>query len=93
MGSTDPQTVTRLRAQFDLITESVEVLPLDAFGFIAERPLVKIDVEGSERAVLAGAKGFIAKHNPTIILESWGEPPPGYRRLGGDNWILESDHA
>jgi FkbM family methyltransferase len=33
--------------------------------------VVKIDVEGHERAVLEGARRIVAAHRPMIVLESW----------------------
>lgn len=43
--------------------------------------LVKVDVEGWEHAVLAGADGLLRDHKPILWLEFW---PDGLRRCGVD---------
>jgi len=54
----------------------VATLPLDVF---AERErldridLIKVDVEGAERAVIEGARQTLARLHPALILE-WNEP-------------------
>ena len=43
--------------------------------------LVKIDVEGHERAVLEGARGILEKHQPILLIESFGEKAQGVREI------------
>ena len=54
----------------------VEVQPLDAFTWRAVG-FVKIDVEGHELAVLAGAEATLAQHQPTLLVECNDEHNPG----------------
>jgi FkbM family methyltransferase len=49
-------------------TYAVEVRALDEFAFTDVR-FIKIDVEGSERAVLDGARATIARDRPLLLLE------------------------
>ena len=42
--------------------------------------LVKIDVEGMEREVLAGARDLIAKHRPIMLVEWLKSPKPQLRK-------------
>jgi FkbM family methyltransferase len=54
--------------------QSVQVRRLDSFSFAAPIGLVKIDVEGAERAVLEGAAETLVKHNyPKLLFEAWGD--------------------
>jgi FkbM family methyltransferase len=46
----------------------VDLVPLDAFGF-SDVAAIKIDVEGHETEVLAGARETIARCMPTLIVE------------------------
>lgn len=47
----------------------VPVVRLDDLTFEGEVGFVKIDVEGMEMGVLAGAEGLIARHRPSIAIE------------------------
>ena len=47
----------------------LSVIPLDSIPFINRISVIKIDVEGFEYFVLLGAKQFLEKHRPTIIIE------------------------
>ena len=52
--------------------ESVDVMPLDEF--VAERQLsriavIKVDVEGFEEEVIAGAANTLERHRPTLVIE------------------------
>ena len=54
-----------------------ELRPLDSFGF-RNVSVLKIDVEGFEDAVLAGAERLIGENRPVILLEILGgKPYPG----------------
>jgi hypothetical protein len=50
----------------------VETCTLDSFGF-TEVDLLKIDVEGHEMAVLAGARETISRCLPWLIIEALDE--------------------
>ncbi len=51
------------------VTElKIDVVPLDDFAF-EDVAMIKIDVEGHERQVLAGAEKTIARWRPTLIVE------------------------
>ncbi len=47
---------------------------------ITKTPLLLIDVEGYEIKVLKGAKDFIRKYSPTIIIEVWDKEVPQYKK-------------
>jgi FkbM family methyltransferase len=49
-------------------TYDVELRTLDSFA-ISNVRFIKVDVEGSEREVLDGAKGIIARDRPGLLLE------------------------
>lgn len=49
-------------------TYQVEVRTLDSFG-LADVRFIKVDVEGSEREVLDGARATIARDRPVLLLE------------------------
>lgn len=64
-GLLPPDGDTAQAKSFELRTESLdEALPP---GY--QPTLVKIDVEGAEEQVLAGAARTLAEHRPTVILE------------------------
>jgi FkbM family methyltransferase len=59
----------RTHAQFrNIQTHDVDIRTLDEFGLAGVR-FIKADVEGSERAVLDGARATIARDRPVILLE------------------------
>ena len=68
--------------------ERVEMRPLDSFGF-ENVSLIKIDVEGFEDEVLAGAERLIRESRPVILLEIMGgksypgAPTRGYFETAG----------
>jgi hypothetical protein len=47
----------------------VDIIPVDALG-LARCHLIKIDVEGMEGEVLAGAAATIARHRPVLYVEN-----------------------
>lgn len=47
----------------------VECVPLDALMFEGRIGLIKIDVEGMEMAVLAGAARLLQNHRPAVAIE------------------------
>lgn len=59
-----------------------EVLPLDAFG-LCDVDLIKLDVEGAEAIVLAGAINTLTRDKPVVFFEDNGLG----RRLYGDAWV------
>jgi FkbM family methyltransferase len=50
--------------------EAVQIVTLDELG-LPRLDFLKIDVEGMEMEVLAGAKGMIARHRPWCWVEYW----------------------
>jgi hypothetical protein len=50
--------------------ETSEARTIDSFGF-SDVSLIKIDVEGHEKAVLLGAAQTIRTQHPTIFIEIW----------------------
>ena len=59
----------RTHSQFrNMQTHDVDIRTLDEFGLVGVR-FIKADVEGSERAVLDGARATIARDRPIILLE------------------------
>jgi FkbM family methyltransferase len=62
-------SLKRTHAQFARNrTYEVEVRTLDGFGLTDVR-FIKVDVEGSEREVLDGARATIARDRPVLLLE------------------------
>lgn len=64
----------------------VRGIPLDAYELI-DVSLIKIDVEGHEPQVLAGARATIERCHPVIVIEDWkgeyGALLPGYKLAAG----------
>ena len=54
-------------------SEQVECAPLDSMGVVAPT-YVKIDVEGAEAEVLAGAAGTLGRWKPTVAIASYHRP-------------------
>ena len=72
------QTALRGREIPDDEGISVEMTTLDDFVFNAGNPvpdLIKLDVEGAEAAVLAGATRVLSEVRPTILVEVHGTEP------------------
>jgi FkbM family methyltransferase len=62
-------SLKRTHSQFhDSKTYDVEIRKLDEFG-LTDVGFIKIDVEGSEREVLDGARAILARDRPTLVLE------------------------
>jgi FkbM family methyltransferase len=59
------ETLTVRQTTLDDVVRTVGLVP----------DLIKIDTEGGERAVLAGARAILASARPLIVLESWPRPP------------------
>jgi FkbM family methyltransferase len=87
----------RTHGQFTKMrTYDVEVRTLDSFDLHDVR-FIKVDVEGSEREVLDGARATIARERPTILLELLSgthEDPGAYatsicRQFGYDAFIVQ----
>ena len=72
--------------------EAVQIAPLDQLG-LPRLDLLKIDVEGMEMEVLAGAKGMIARHRPWCWVEYWmvgAETIAGaFSGLGYDCYVVD----
>jgi FkbM family methyltransferase len=67
----------------DGLAEPVAATSLDAWAAetgLERLDLLKLDVEGAELRVLAGAAATLARHRPTIVVEC---NPPALRRVGG----------
>jgi FkbM family methyltransferase len=67
----------------------VDVRTLDEFGFQDVR-FIKVDVEGSEREVLAGARATIARDRPVLLLELLSGT---YADPGGETAAVCADFA
>jgi FkbM family methyltransferase len=61
-----------------VIERSIQTRTLDSFGF-SDVSLIKIDVEGHEEAVIAGAWETIRRNRPVLIVESEDRHNPGAR--------------
>lgn len=58
----------------DYIKMSVATDLLDTYVAMHEPPtVIKIDTEGFESKVLAGARTLLAEHAPRIVMEVWGD--------------------
>ncbi len=73
LGSTNSEIVDKLSQPSELKTEKVEQKMLDDYFPQIEhnRPLIKIDTEGNELAVLEGATKTLQDVQPMIIFECW----------------------
>jgi FkbM family methyltransferase len=72
LGSIDPEVRDRLGAGGALTTQAVRQTALDLYlpAAAGRRVLLKIDAEGAERLVLAGALRLIEQLRPLVIFES-----------------------
>lgn len=90
--------------------QSIEVATLSLDDFLRDQSVsrvsfIKIDVEGHEHAVLAGARETLAAHRPALLIETGQETPEtrrqihnqltalGYRMIGMryENHLLPAD--
>jgi FkbM family methyltransferase len=71
-GTIDPGVRDRIAAGSTLTNETVPQTALDLYlpAMKGRRVLLKIDAEGSERLVLAGARRMIEQLRPIVIFES-----------------------
>src|SRR4051812_45032736 len=75
----DPEIIGRTD-EMEVETRRIDDYDLPDVGFI------KIDVEGHELAVLAGAEATVARHKPTLLIECNDEhQPDAVQRLGA--WL------
>ena len=59
-------------------TSQVRAMTLDKYVDTHEIPdVIKIDTEGSEALILAGAQRLLSSHSPTIVMEVWGKGQSG----------------
>ena len=65
----DYSYLERVRHHYSYNKLFYSVVPLDSITFINRISVIKMDVEGFEYFVLLGAKKFLEKHRPTIIIE------------------------
>lgn len=68
LGSLEPHTAETWTTSAPLESHSVELAALDSFA-IPNVALLKIDVEGHEMAVLAGADQTIQEWRPSVLIE------------------------
>jgi FkbM family methyltransferase len=70
-----PHRVKRAQAEISMGKEGVEVptRPLDMLGLPGPQ-VIKLDVEGHEANVLAGAQETLEKYRPAIVFENWAAP-------------------
>jgi len=75
----DPEIIARVD-EIHVETRRIDDYELNAVGFI------KIDVEGHELAVLAGAEATLVRHKPNLLIECNDEhQPDAVKRLGA--WL------
>jgi FkbM family methyltransferase len=68
-----PEIRARWRERADVTTITARQTTLDRFAkeYALVPDLIKIDTEGSELAVLRGARELLAHHQPLVVFESW----------------------
>lgn len=77
LGSIDPEVATHLRTLGRTVEAMpVPMAPLDRWlpECVGRRVLLKIDTEGHELAVLAGAAAILREVRPAVVFEAWPGP-------------------
>ena len=69
----DYKYLENVRHHYSKNTIFYSVIPLDSIPFSNRISVVKIDVEGFEYFLLLGAKQFLKKHQPVLVIEIDGE--------------------
>lgn len=75
-GDGEASLIARPHRGPDVDTFDVELRTLDSFG-LTDVGFVKVDVEGHEQALLAGARETIAAQRPTVFIELEDRHAPG----------------
>ncbi|WP_287128118.1 FkbM family methyltransferase [Candidatus Cyanaurora vandensis] len=90
LETTRPPTFART----DTVSKRVLVTTLDSFLLEVERvDLIKIDVQGGEPQVLAGAKAMIDRFHPVLIVEAvqdWPSTAQTKIFLGGHDYRIQA---
>ena len=97
--------ITTYRPRLGGIITTEKCITIDSLG-LKELDFIKIDVEGAEFEVLAGAAETIKKLHPVIILETWNtkrnkinlvkycnEYGYSFTYIKGDNYLLKPDNC
>ena len=96
-GSLDPAAVDRAARRVAVdghVRVAVAVRTLDSYEL--DPDVIKVDVQGTEGAVLRGAVSTLRRHRPAVLVEAGAADddvaavlePLGYRRSGGPrNWL------
>jgi len=73
MGTIDDAVKARWSGRADVTTTKVAMITLDAFTTQCDLvpDVVKIDVEGTELAVLRGARRLLTEARPLLVFEAW----------------------
>lgn len=73
LGSIEPRRVRELSAKHRLERVAVPCTTIDRFVSVSNRvpELIKLDTEGSELAILAGASRTLKTARPMVIFECW----------------------
>jgi FkbM family methyltransferase len=92
-SSLEPAVAGQARTE----TKRIPLRTIDAVFGDSGVDLIKIDVEGHEPHVLAGARQTLRRHRPTVLLEELRDTPPDallapFSPFGYDaHWISEAD--
>ena len=69
LGTATIHNVNKLENKEFEIIRNIRTITLDEYNFMHNIGFVKIDVEGHELDVIEGAKNFIKKHMPNMLIE------------------------